>query len=105
MRKKWAARSEGWSEEKRSFVRYALVALLAFVVWVGFVSRGSVLRWIKAGFQLQSQERLIRGIEADIRQMESRGSSLSENKDSLEKYARETFFFAAPGEDVYVVEP
>ena len=29
---------------------------------------------------------------------------LQTNKDSLEKFARERFRFAAPGEDVYIIE-
>ncbi len=29
---------------------------------------------------------------------------LESNRDSLEKFAREQFYFSAPGEDVYVIK-
>ena len=37
-------------------------------------------------------------------QMENRLRLLKNDKDTLEKFAREQFHFAAPGEDVYIVE-
>ena len=37
-------------------------------------------------------------------QMENRLQLLKNDKDTLEKFAREQFRFAAPGEDVYIVE-
>jgi cell division protein FtsB len=30
--------------------------------------------------------------------------ALTNSRDSLEKFARETYHFAAPGEDVYIIE-
>ena len=36
--------------------------------------------------------------------MEKRLQLLKNDKDTLEKFAREQFGFAAPGEDVYLVE-
>ena len=29
---------------------------------------------------------------------------MKENRDTLERYAREEFFFAEPGDDVYIIE-
>ena len=37
-------------------------------------------------------------------QMEKRLHLLKNDKDTLEKFAREQFNFAAPGEDVYIIE-
>ena len=40
----------------------------------------------------------------EIEDMRRKVQMLENNRDSLEKFAREQFFFSAPGEDVYVVE-
>ena len=39
-----------------------------------------------------------------IEDMDESIEDLKTNKDSLEKFARERFHFAAPGEDVYLIE-
>ena len=36
--------------------------------------------------------------------MDSRIDNLTSNRDSIETYARETYHFAAPGDDVYIAE-
>ena len=36
--------------------------------------------------------------------MDAEIQSLTNSRDSLEKFARETYHFAAPGEDVYIIE-
>ena len=40
----------------------------------------------------------------EILEMDSQIHGLTSDKDSLERYARENFGFAEPGDDVYVVE-
>ena len=40
----------------------------------------------------------------EIEDMRRKVQMLESNRDSLEKFAREQFYFAAPGEDVFVVE-
>ena len=36
--------------------------------------------------------------------MEQEIDNLRNNRDSLESFARDTYHFAAPGDDVYIVE-
>ena len=36
--------------------------------------------------------------------MDAEIQSLTRSRDSLEQFARETYHFAAPGEDVYLIE-
>ena len=43
-------------------------------------------------------------LQKEIEEMDSQIKGLSTNKDSLERYARENFGFAEPGDDVYIVE-
>ncbi len=75
----WDKDKDGSNAEKRSFVRYAIVAI-------------------------QQQERQIKEYEADIKDMEEKINGLTTSKDSLEEYARENFNFAEPGDDVYILE-
>ena len=42
--------------------------------------------------------------QKEIEQMRRKVNMLQNDKDTLEKFAREQFYFAAPGEDVYIVE-
>jgi cell division protein FtsB len=40
----------------------------------------------------------------EIEEMKRKVQMLESDKDSLEKFAREQFYFSVPGEDVYIVE-
>ena len=46
----------------------------------------------------------MRKYQLEIVEMDNRIRELSGSRDSLEKFAREEFHFAVPGEDVYLVE-
>ena len=41
---------------------------------------------------------------SEIEAMDQNIGELKTNRDSLEKFAREQFGFAVPGEDVYIIE-
>ena len=43
-------------------------------------------------------------LQAEIDEMDREIENLRTNRDSLESFARETYYFAAPGDDVYIVE-
>jgi cell division protein FtsB len=100
----WDKDKDGSNAEKRSFIRYAIVATAFFIVLVGFVNSNNIVRWIKSGIQIQQQERQIKEYNDDISRMEDQIHGLTTSKDSLEEYARETFGFAEPGDDVYIIE-
>ena len=53
---------------------------------------------------IKAQEEAIEQYNAEIEEMDKRINMLKNDKDTLEKFAREQFHFAAPGEDVYVIE-
>lgn len=100
----WNWKLDGKNAEKRSFVRYAICATAFFIIMVGFVNQNNIVRWIKAGFEIRNQERLIERYSAEIKDMDRQIHGLTSNKDSLEQFARENFGFAEPGDDVYIVE-
>jgi len=97
------ARKKEKQDITRSFFRYAAVITALTVVFL-FLKKDSVITWIQAGFTLRKQQKQIEWYEDDIRRLDEHMRVLTQQKDSLEQYAREEFYFAAPGEDVYIVE-
>ena len=85
----WDRSKDGSNREPRSFFRFAIILTAVFVIFL-FLKKDNVIRWIQAGFTLRSQRRQI--------------ELLSTNRDSLETYARERFYFSKEGEDVYIIE-
>ena len=90
--------------EHRKFRIFLAIVTAGFVfIWV--VGPGNtVIHWIKAKMDIKAQEVAIEQYNAEIEEMDKRINMLKNDKDTLEKFAREQFHFAAPGEDVYVIE-
>lgn len=93
-----------WNGEDRSFVRFAVVVTAIFLILAGFVLPNSLWRWARSGAELRRQNQQIEALKADIARMDEQIRKLSDDKDSLERFARENYGFAAPDEDVYVVK-
>ena len=89
---------------RRRFVWFVTIATAVFLfVWI--VGPGNtIIHWIRAGVEIRRQERLIEHYQEQNAEMETRLNMLRNDKDTLEKFAREQFHFAVPGEDVYIVE-
>ena len=88
----------------RKFAWFVVVVTGVFAfLWI--VGPGNtVIHWIRAGIEIRRQEQLIKDLEQQNAEMDSRIRMLKTDKDTLEKFAREQFNFAVPGEDVYIVE-
>ena len=99
----WNRSEDGNRREQRSFLRYAIVITVLMVIFL-FVKRDNVIRWIQAGITLNKQQEKIEQLQQQNAELEQTISDMGTNRDTLEKYARETFGFAAPGEDVYIEE-
>lgn len=100
----WNRDKDGKNAQKRSFIRYAIVATAIFIVMVGFVNPNNIVRWVKAGFEIRRQEKQIGAFNEEIGEMDRQVRALTSSRDSLEKFARENFHFAAPGDDVYIID-
>ena len=100
----WLKIKAAYRGPRRRFFWVATVATVVFLfVWI--VGPGNtVIHWAKAGIEIRRQERLIEFYRQQNAQMEVRLRLLKNDKDTLEKFAREQLHFAAPGEDVYIVE-
>ena len=95
---------KAYTGPRRSFFWFATLATAIFLfVWI--VGPGNtVIHWAKASREIRRQEKLMEYYDEQNAQMEKRLHLLKNDKDTLEKFAREQFNFAAPGEDVYIIE-
>ena len=59
---------------------------------------------VKVEFELGRQQDQIEQYRREIEEMDARIDMLQHNRDTLEEFAREQFYFAAPGDDVYIIE-
>ena len=99
----WNRDKDGNRREQRSFVRYAIVATALFVLFL-FLKKDSIVNWVQAGITLRRQERQIEQYRQENEELDQRIRMMTGDRDTLERYAREQFFFAEPGDDVYIIE-
>ena len=99
----WKKEKDGSNAELRSFVRYAIILSVIFLVFI-FVKKDSVVRWIQAGFTIRRQERQMQYYRREINELDKQIAILSNDRDTLETLARERYHFAEPGDDVYLTK-
>ena len=86
------------------FLPFVIIITAVAALWLLFFSHSSVLNWVRANWEIQRQEREMDRLRRDIDAMDAEIQSLTNSRDSLEKFARETYHFAARGDDVYIIE-
>ena len=99
----WNRDKDGYKREQRSFIRYAIVATVLFLLFL-FLKKDSIITWVQAGFTLDRQRRQIELLEKENAELDKKIRMMKDNRDTLERYAREQFYFAEPGDDVYIIE-
>lgn len=95
-------RNPFWNNDHYYFSKFAVISTLLFAVILCFFARDNVIRWVRAGFEIRAQERQMQVYRQEIDDMNRQIQTLTHEKDSLEKFAREQFHFAEPGDDVYL---
>lgn len=75
-----------------------------FILLMIFYPGNNLITLIKTKGEIETQERQKRKLQIDIYEMNNQIEDLTTNRDTLEKFARENFHFAKPGEDVYLTE-
>ena len=90
--------------EHRRFAWFATIVTGLFLIFWLVGSGNTFIHWAKAAAEIRRQEKMIREYEEQNAEMDRRINMLKTDKDTLEKFAREHFNFAVPGEDVYIVE-
>ena len=101
-------KSSKWNLLRRSdhnyFIPYVIIVTTLVALWLLFFSHASVLNWIRASVEVKNQETEMDRLGKEIEEMDAEIEDLTHNRDSIEAYAREAYKFAAPGDDVYIVE-
>ena len=90
--------------QHRYFAWFAVITTGLFIIFWLIGSGNTFIHWAKAGAEIRRQEKLIRQLELENAEMDRKINMLKNDKDTLEKFAREQFNFAVPGEDVYVID-
>jgi len=87
-----------------SFFKFAvLTTSVLLILWI--VGPGhTFIHWGKAAVEVYRQEKLIETYEKENAELDKRIDMMKNDRDTLEKFAREQYGFAVPGEDVYIVE-
>ena len=83
--------------------KYLLVTV-AFFAWVIFFDSNSIIEWSSIRSNINRQEKGKTYYKQEIKSAEEKLQELSSNKDSLEKFAREQFYFHEEDEDLYIVK-
>lgn len=87
-----------------SFGGFVAVATLAFILFVFLKPGNNIFHWIAASREKARQEEQIRQYHEALQRLDDRIDMLVTDRDTLEKFAREQFHLAAPGEDVYILK-
>lgn len=88
----------------RVFLNKFFIVTLAFVISTLFVSKNNAIRWIENKYNIYQQEKIIRQYREEIRKTDDKIKELTSDLDSLEKYAREHYYFLKENEEVFIVE-
>lgn len=88
---------------KSSKIGIVVIALL-FVTLLCVYPDNNIFTWLEANREIRSQERQMRRYQLEINEMQEKIKELTVDRDTLERFARENFHFAAEGEDVYLIE-
>ena len=86
------------------FLPFVIVVTAVAALWLLFLSHSSVLNWVRANIEIRRQERQIEQYQRENEELDLRIRVMTGDRDSLERYAREQFYFAEPGDDVYITE-
>jgi cell division protein FtsB len=82
--------------------KYVLTGGL-FLVWILLFDPVNVIDWVQEGAKLRRLQQEKRRLEYEIGAANSKVESFN-NPDSLEKTAREQFYFVGPHEEVFIIE-
>ncbi|MBR5856734.1 MAG: septum formation initiator family protein, partial [Bacteroidales bacterium] len=83
--------------------KYFLLSIF-FIIWVLFIDTNNLIRWYSDMKDVAAQERQKRYYKEAIRQTDEQLKELRSNLDSLEKFAREQYYFHRADEELFIVE-
>lgn len=93
-----------YTGERRWFAWFVTVSLALFIYSWLFGRGNTILHWIDAKREISRQEAQIDEYQRQIDDMDCTIDQRQTDLDTLEKFAREQYNFAEPGEDVYIIK-
>ena len=93
-----------FSDERKVFLWFVIICTAVILGFKLIGPTGTITHWVKARAEIRRQEKQMEEYRREIEAMDKDINELKNNKDSLEKFAREQFHFAAPDEDVYLIK-
>jgi len=95
---------ELFTGEHRSFFIFASIVTVVVFLGLAFGPGNNLVHWVGAKIDIVHQEKQIKAYQEDIERMDRRIKMLTSDRDTLEKFARERFLFAEPGDDVFLID-
>ncbi len=83
--------------------KYFILGVI-FLVWICFFDTNNVWQMFRSRRTLRSQRQQIEFYEREIQKMDRKLEQLQSERDSLEKFAREEYYYLQDGEEVYVIK-
>ena len=80
------------------------IATAVFVVWITFFDANNLIDLFRVVRHVGEQETQKEYYEELIKSAEEKLNELSSNRDSLEKFGREQYFFKESDEEVFILE-
>jgi len=86
----------------RLLVNKYLLTGVAFVLWITFFDDNNLIELAKVKLNTINQEKQKQYYKSEIKLIEQKLQELDSNVDSLEKFAREQYYYKLPDEEIYV---
>ena len=99
----WNRDKDGSNKERRSFLRYSIIASVLCLALL-FIKKDGLVRMFGAWISAGKQQRQIEYYQKEIAKLDDQIDVLSNDRDTLETFAREQYNFAEAGDDVYLIE-
>lgn len=90
--------------KKNRFGLFLIIVAAVTLLLIIFFPGGSLIEGYKAHRDIKQWEKQIGELNGEIDRMQEKIDQLKSDPDTLEKFARENFQFASPGDDVYIIE-
>jgi cell division protein DivIC len=100
---KWPKKEWGESKFLKILKNKYLLVTLFFLVWVFFFDTNNLISWYSDLHEVIEQENQKKYYKEAIIKTEEKFKELSSNRDSLEKFAREQYFFHDPSEELFII--
>ena len=92
-----------WESIQKYLLNKYIITLAIFSCVMLFIGEQSIINRIRRAHQIHNIEAQVADYKQAIEEAKQ-DLEMLQNKDSLERYARENYYMCAPGEDVYIIE-